>query len=185
MRAAAPDVTTSLLALCLLSCGRRAPAPRSPDACRCEPARFAARPVVWGAPLAGLRLGVAVDGTCVQIRIENTGARPLLVFSHVYGGARPDLEGYTLRLLDAAGAVTEVDLYGGPRRESGPVDVTLVPGESVRHGVDVAAGNCYRNMPTPAAPPGGFRVVATYAPRCEPGRWCGRLTAGPAELPRP
>lgn len=220
MRAAAPRLKVCLLALCFCACDRHTGRPdsvksprvavarRSPNACWCDPARLDARPVVWGAASAGLRLGVAVDGTCVRLRIENAGAQPLLVFSGVYGGARLDLEGYTLRLLDAAGAVTEVDLRGGSRRESGPLFEPLAPGESLRHDIDVAAGGCYDDMPTPPAPRGEYRVMATYEPRryatrerwaddseslrvervdgaCPPKSWCGRLAAGPATLRAP
>lgn len=192
MRAAARWATLWALAALTGGCGRRAETtdacaapPRSPSACLCEPSRFEGRLVAWGAATAGLRLGVAVDGTCVQVRVENVSARPVVAFSHVHGGARPDLEGYTLHLVDAAGAVTAVDLYGGPRRESGPIHVTLAPGRSVRHTVDVTEGGCYPGSPPPFRLRGGYRVIAAYEPRCEPGWWCGHLTSGTASLRAP
>lgn len=184
MHIEAPRATVWLLTFCMVACDRRADRVRAQamtqisDECQCDPSRLAARPVVWGEAHAGLRFGLAVDGTCVELRLENVGASPLSVFSHVYGGTRPDLEGYTLHLIDARGTSTAVDLGGGPRRESGPVYVSLTPGQSERHEVNVAAGGCYPGMRTPAALRGEYQVIATYAPRCEPGRWCGRLTAG-------
>ncbi len=193
MRSAASRVTVWWIALGSLGCDRPQARPRAraatalqaPDACECDPARLDARPVVWGEARDGLRLGLAVEGTCVEVRIENTGPSPRAVFSHVYGGVRPDLEGYTLRLVDADGAATAVDLSGGSRRESGPIVETLAPGQRVRHVVNVAAGGCYPNMPTPTVLRGEYRVFGSYAPRCEPGWWCGHLAAGPATLRAP
>jgi len=129
--------------------------------------------VEWGAASDGLRLGLAADGQVAALYLQNIGAEPLDVLSHVQAGGEIHLDWFTVRV--AAHDVTFVD----DRDRATPVTAHLQPGETLRHTVDVAA---WAARTTGPLPPGAHAATATYLVESEPDVWSGRLDAGPVTL---
>jgi hypothetical protein len=140
----------------------------------------AAATIVWSQPSGGLRLGLAPgagSSHTVSIYLENVGDGRLEVLSHV-AAQEKHLDWYTLQLEGPGGTSRTLKLLG-PRRESGPVKVTLERGARVEHTVDVAM---WAGRPINGGKPlatGTYQVRVVYDVPPGDGAWSGRLVAGP------
>jgi hypothetical protein len=171
--------TTSLACLAALGCSDHALQGRSHDMTTAKSS------MVWGQPVAGLRLGLGTGATAgtVTIYLENTGTAPLQVLSHV-AAQEKHLDWYTLQVQDGGRASRTLKLLG-PRRESGKVQVPLAAGARIEHAVDVAA---WAKRPINGGQPlaaGSYQVSAVYDVPAGADHWSGRLEAGPAPLTIP
>jgi hypothetical protein len=137
----------------------------------------------WGSPVNGLRLGVSGGAGFAELSLENVGTQPLTVLSHVNAGEM-HLDWFTLRLRAGSGAARDLHLLAD-RDKSGRVKVTLEPGKSLQHRVDVqrwAARPVNGNAPLAA---GSYELRATYEVEAGEPHWSGKLEAGPATLTIP
>jgi hypothetical protein len=137
----------------------------------------------WGSPVNGLRLGVSGGAGFVELSLENVGTQPLTVLSHVNAG-EIHLDWFTLRLRDGSGGTRALHLLAD-RDKSGGVKVTLEPGKSLQHRVDVqrwAARPANGSAPLSA---GSYELRATYEVEAGEPHWSGKLEAGPVTLTIP
>jgi hypothetical protein len=153
----------------------------------CKDGAVQARPQImdqadirWSQPVNGLRLGVSGGSGFAELSLENVGTQPLTVLSHVNAGDI-HLDWFTLHLRDGRGATRDLRMVAN-RDKAGRVKVTLEPGKSLQHRVDIQrwAGRPINGNAQLAA--GSYEVRATY--EVEPGEpvWSGKLEAGPATL---
>ena len=133
----------------------------------------------WGTPVNGLRLGVAGGAGVAELSLENIGGTPLRVLSHVNAG-EVHLDWFTLELRDRRGERT-LHLMA-ERNKSGRVEVTLAPGQSLEHRVDLQAWAVRPDNGGKDLAEGDYELRASYeVPSGEPV-WSGKLTAGPATV---
>lgn len=136
--------------------------------------------VSWGEPLRGLRLGVATDGSEVELHLQNVGTTPLEVLSHVKAG-EVHLDWYKLRLEDEKSNSRELRLMDN-RNRSAIVQAHLEPGASIQHQVDIvawAARSVNGAQPLDVAT---YKLYAVYQVEPESDHWNGRLEAGSVVL---
>jgi hypothetical protein len=133
----------------------------------------------WGTPVNGLRLGVAGGAGMAELSLENVGGAPLRVLSHVNAGDI-HLDWFTIELRDGRGAERTLHLMA-ERNKSGRVEVTLAPGQSLQHRVDLQAWAARGDNGGELAA-GDYALRATY--EVEPGEqhWSGKLPAGPTTV---
>jgi hypothetical protein len=153
----------------------------------CKDGAVQARPQImdkanmqWSQPVNGLRLGVSGSSGFAELSLENVGTQPLTVLSHVNAG-ESHLDWFTLHLRDSKGAKRDLRMVAD-RNKAGQVKVTLEPGKSLQHRVDIqrwAARPTNGNAPFAT---GSYELRATY--EVEPGEpvWSGKLEAGTATL---
>jgi hypothetical protein len=134
----------------------------------------------WGTPVNGLRLGVAGTAGMAELSLENVGAAPLRVLSHVNAG-EIHLDWFTVELRDRGGAERTLHLMAA-RNKSGRVEVTLAPGQSLQHRVDLQAWAVRAENDGKELAEGDYALRATYQVEPEEGRWSGKLTAGPTTV---
>lgn len=134
----------------------------------------------WGTAVNGLRLGVAGGAGIAELSLENVGAAPLRVLSHVNAG-EIHLDWFTLVLRDGRGAERTLHLMAD-RNKSARVEVTLAPGEHLQHRVDLQSWAARPDNGGKELPEGDYAVRATYQVDPEDGRWSGALAAGPATV---
>lgn len=113
--------------------------------------------------MAGLRLGI---GAGVTLALENVGSQPLEVLSHVMAAGERHYDWFTVIVGER-----EFKLQAD-RNRSGFVRVTLAPGESLRHEIDLAAWAARQGV---SLTTGALR--ARYEVEGDPTAWNGRLTA--------
>jgi hypothetical protein len=137
----------------------------------------------WGTPVNGLRLGVAGGAGFAELSLENVGTQPLVVLSHVNAG-EVHLDWFLLRLKDSHGTVRELHLLDD-RDKSGRVQVTLTPGKSLQHRVDVQRWATKPANGSAALHDGSYELRAVYEVEAGEQHWSGKLEAGPAPLSVP
>jgi hypothetical protein len=136
--------------------------------------------LTWSETADGLRLGIGARAGLVRLALENTGADPLPVFSHVLAAGETHYDWFTVAVDGPAGARTLT--LADDRNRSAPIVVTLAPGEGLEHDIDVAAwARRGRNGGQPL-PAGRYAARAAYEVPPNAQAWSGRLEAGPAEL---
>ena len=134
----------------------------------------------WSQPVNWLRLGISGGSGFAELSLENVGTQPLTVLSHVNAG-ESHLDWFTLHVRDGKGAARDLRMVAD-RDKAWRVKVTLEPGKSLQHRVDIqrwAARPVNGNAQLAA---GSYELRATY--EVEPGEpvWSGKLEAGPATL---
>lgn len=136
--------------------------------------------ITWGRPSRGLRLGLAAGAGVVGLHLENVGAGPLEVLSHVEA-EETHLDWYGLTLEDAGGRTRRLHL-SDRRDKSGAVSARLEPGEGVRHELDVSEWAARAVNGAEPLAPGTYQLSAVYEVDSGEGAWSGRLEAGPVTL---
>lgn len=133
------------------------------------------------AVVGGLRLELTADGELAVVTLRNVGAGALDVLSHVDVGEE-HLDWYTLWLGTPGGAEPRALRMFASRHESALVKVSLAPGATVVHRVDLQAWA--RREINGAAPiaPGTYELAADYEVTGEAGAWNGKLSAGPIAI---
>lgn len=134
----------------------------------------------WGTPVNGLRLGVAGGAGVAELSLENVGAAPLRVLSHVNAG-EIHLDWFTVALRDSRGTERTLHLLAD-RNKSGRVEVTLAPGQHLQHRVDLQAWAARPDNGGAVLVEGDYAVRATYEVEPEDGLWSGKLAAGPTTV---
>ena len=164
-----------LLALALLGLmGCRDPAVQA------RPQTMDKADIHWGSAVNGLRPGVASSAGFAELSLENVGAQPLQVLSHVNAG-EVHLDWYSLRLRDDKGAVRELHLLDD-RDKAGQVQVTLAPGQSLKHRVDVQRWAGRPANGSASLHDGVYELRAVYEVEPSAQHWSGKLEAGPTTL---
>jgi hypothetical protein len=135
--------------------------------------------IQWGSPANGLRLGITGGTSFAELSLENVGTQPLTVLSHINAG-EVHLDWYSLHLRDPRGTTRTLQLWDD-RNKSAQIKVTLEPGKSLSHRVDIQRW-ASRPHNGGALPDGTYELRATY--EVEPGEphWAGKLEAGPTPL---
>jgi hypothetical protein len=129
---------------------------------------------------SGLSLSASVTGTQLKLTLENHGAAPVKVNSHVKAGSRVDLDWFTATVrID--GTTRELK-FTGPRDRSARVQETLAAGGSLHHDVDLAWWaqqpiNGGRPLPT-----GKGTLVASYEVTGDASVWNGRIEAPAVDI---
>lgn len=159
---------------------------------------------VFGEPVAGLALGLAVGGPnfasrapiTVTLALKNTSSAPIVVNSHVETDevhldwfeielayplptrpgepCRADFEGHALRRVRVG--------LSDDREESARIERTLDPGEVLRHRVDLRGWMARAVNGGQSPGPGRYRVSARYRVQAGDGPWIGELSAPPRLL---
>jgi hypothetical protein len=135
--------------------------------------------ITWGQPVDNLRLGLTTAGTTVGLHLQNTGATPLEVMSHV-ATHELHLDWYTLQVTPPDGAPFTIRLYDS-RNRSAPIKQTLAPGEALAHRIDAVAWAARPANGSHTLSPGMYQLAASYDVPADAGVWAGRLKAGPVE----
>jgi hypothetical protein len=122
-------------------------------------------------------LGLAAAGAIVEFYLKNVGADPLDVLSHVSADI-DHLDWYELRMVDEA-RKERVLRFIDDRDKAGSVKVHLLPGETIKHSVNLRrwAKRPINGEENLAA--GEYEVWATYEVPTPDDNWTGRLEAGP------
>ena len=136
-------------------------------------------PIIWGNPLGGLRLGIGVHGSDIELQLQNVGPDPLEVLSHVQA-QETHLDWFRLILRDSQGGTRELRLMDD-RDKSAPVRVNLEPGASLRHAVSLTAWAQRSINGSQPIQPGSYQVSASYETPRGSTTWAGRLEAGPID----
>jgi hypothetical protein len=137
---------------------------------------------VWGAAVAGLRLGLAASGGTVWLALQNVIEAPIEVFSHVEAG-EIHLDWYRIQLTNAAGEARTLRIQDD-RDESWVVRATIQPGERIQHRVVLASwATRPMNRELPLAP-GTYEATAIYQVSATQV-WSGKIEAGPVTITLP
>lgn len=134
----------------------------------------------WGEAAGGLRLGIGAEDGLLRLALENVGADPLQVLSHVLAGGETHFDWFTLFLDGSSGARRLVLM--DERNRSAAITVTLEAGEALQHEIDVAAWARRNANGAEALAPGRYAARGVYEVPASARAWSGRLEAGPAEL---
>lgn len=90
----------------------------------------------WGEAVAGLRVGIGFQGPLAEFCLQNVGAIPVTVLSHVQAGDSLHLDWFSLRHLAADGS-RRVLVFTGERDRSAVIRRVLEPDGVLVHRVDL------------------------------------------------
>lgn len=137
----------------------------------------------WSRPFMSLRLGLTINGSEIELKLENVGEGPLEVFSYIQAGYEKHYDWFRLRLEDRSGVHYRELILLDSRNRSGRFQAVLDPGEILTHQINIENWALHTSNGKKAIEKGTYKLYASYIVETEQeGIWQGSLETGPFEL---